>query len=136
MSLLDDLARGAATQLGAKVGGNLAQAALGLLNDPKIGGASGLIKLFENKGLGDVVKSWVGTGSNLPISVDQIQKVLGSAKLSELAASSGSSPDAVSSGLAQLLPQMIDKLSPDGKMPAQNALPDALAQLASSFLKR
>lgn len=136
MSLFDDLARGVASQLGAKAGGDLAQTALGLLNDPKIGGASGLIKMFESKGLGDVVKSWVGTGNNLPISVDQIQKVLGSAKLKELATSAGVSPDAVSGGLAQLLPQMIDKLSPSGKIPEQDALPDALAQLASNFLKR
>ena len=65
-----------------------------LNNQP--GGLSGLLQQFHDKGLGSLVTSWVGTGQNLPISADQIQHVLGSEQVKELAAKAGISPDAAS----------------------------------------
>jgi uncharacterized protein YidB (DUF937 family) len=62
------------------------------------------------------VTSWVGTGQNLPISADQIQHVLGSEQVKELAAKAGISSDAASSHLAQLLPMLIDKITPNGQL--------------------
>jgi uncharacterized protein YidB (DUF937 family) len=86
------------------------------------GGLSGLIQQFHDKGMGGLVSSWVGTGQNLPISADQIQHVLGSEQLKELAAKAGISPETASSALTQLLPMMVDKLTPNGQVPATSWL--------------
>src|SRR4029077_152648 len=80
------------------------------------GGLSGLLQQFHDKGLGGLVTSWVGTGQNLPISADQIQHVLGSEQVKELAAKAGISPDAAGSHLAEFLPMLIDKLTPNGQV--------------------
>src|ERR1700675_401574 len=86
------------------------------------GGLSGLIQQFHDKGLGGLVSSWVSTGQNLPISADQIQHVLGSEQVKELAAKAGISPDAAGSHLAQLLPMLVDKLTPNGQLPQTSSL--------------
>jgi uncharacterized protein YidB (DUF937 family) len=72
--------------------------------------------------MGGLVSSWVSTGQNLPISADQIQNVLGSEQVKELAAKAGISPDVVSSHLAQLLPMLVDKLTPNGQVPQTSSL--------------
>ena len=66
--------------------------------------------------------SWVGTGQNLPISAEQIQHVLGSEQVKELAAKAGISPEAASSHLAQLLPMLVDKLTPNGQVPQTSSM--------------
>jgi uncharacterized protein YidB (DUF937 family) len=86
------------------------------------GGLSGLLQQFHDKGLGGLVTSWVSTGQNLPISADQIQHVLGCEQVKELAARVGISPDAVNSHLAQLLPVLVDKLTPNGQVPQSGSL--------------
>ena len=86
------------------------------------GGISGLVQQFHDKGLGGLVTSWVGTGQNLPISADQLQHVLGSEQVKELAAKAGISPDAVTSHLSQLLPGLIDKLTPNGQVPQSSSI--------------
>ena len=68
-------------------------------------------------GLGETVKSWVGTGSNLPISPDQVQRVLGPDLLQQLAAKSGLSVQDLAQRLSQVLPQAVDHLTPDGAIP-------------------
>ena len=60
-----------------------------VLNHPQVGGLSGLVKAFEDKGLGQVIASWVGTGANLPISANQIAAVLGEGPLRDLARQAG-----------------------------------------------
>jgi uncharacterized protein YidB (DUF937 family) len=67
--------------------------------------------------LGNIVNSWVGTGQNLPITAQQIQQVLGSNTIKDLAAKAGISTDEVSSHLTQLLPTIVDKLTPNGQIP-------------------
>ncbi len=119
MGLLDQLGQAAAGMKGVE--GNqspLMQAVIGLLgqNSP-VGGLGGLIQAFQKNGLADIVNSWVSTGKNLPISPEQIQQGLGSDLLKKLAAPSGVSSETVSSQLTNLLPGLIDKLTPDGKMP-------------------
>ena len=91
------------------------------------GGLSGLVQTFHEKGLGGVVSSWVSTGQNLPISAEQIKGVLGSQQVQQFATKVGVSPDVASSKLAELLPVVVDRLTPDGKIPEgggllQNAL--------------
>jgi len=86
------------------------------------GGLSGLVQNFHEKGLGEIANSWVGTGQNLPISSEQIQHVLGSQQVQDLAARAGVSPEAVSSQLSSLLPSLVDKLTPNGEVPAHDSL--------------
>jgi len=88
-----------------------------MLNSPQVGGLSGLIAAFEQKGLGGVAASWVGTGQNLPISPEQLQAVLGSEQVQAIAQKLGLSSQEVSGHLAELLPQVIDKLTPSGSIP-------------------
>lgn len=105
MGLLDGL-------LGGVVGGEMASVVNGLIE--KHGGVQGIVKQFEQQGLGETVKSWVGTGANLPISADQVHQVLGSGALQELAAKVGLNPQDLAQKLSQILPQAIDKLTPGG----------------------
>jgi len=83
----------------------------------KHGGLQGVVNQFETNGLGATVKSWVGTGPNQPISPADVQKVLGSDLLQQLSAKSGLSVEDLSQKLAQVLPQTVDKLTPDGVIP-------------------
>ena len=135
MGLLDGL-------MGSLMGGQqqdgtnpLLQIAMQMLADKGNagGGLGGLMNTLQNAGLGDQLKSWIGTGENMPISGDQLSQALGSDKLREIASQLGMSHGEVSGGLADILPQMIDKLSPNGQLPDNhNMLQDAL----SAFLKR
>jgi uncharacterized protein YidB (DUF937 family) len=109
---------------GAAVSGDnhLLESVIGLLTDPQTGGVSGLVDKIAAGGLGDQVASWVGTGNNLPITAEQIQKVLGSSFVQDLAQKMGINTTDVASSLAGLLPQVVDKLTPDGQVPADNKL--------------
>jgi uncharacterized protein YidB (DUF937 family) len=111
---------------------NAAGALLALVNGSG-GGLGGLVQAFQKNGLGDLVASWIGTGQNLPISPEQIGKVLGSQQLSQFASQAGVPAEAAGATLASMLPALIDKLTPDGQLPARNELPglDVLAKLLS-----
>jgi uncharacterized protein YidB (DUF937 family) len=67
--------------------------------------------------LGSTVKSWIGTGPNQPISPDEVHKALGPDLLQQLAAKSGLSVQDLAQKLAQVLPQAVDKMTPDGVIP-------------------
>jgi uncharacterized protein YidB (DUF937 family) len=121
MSFLEDMA---GKELGSMLSGSsnpLAAAVMQMItNQP--GGLSGLVQQFHDKGLGGLVSSWVSTGQNLPISADQIQHVLGSEQVKELAAKAGIPTDMAASSLAQLLPMLVDKLTPNGQIPETSSL--------------
>jgi uncharacterized protein YidB (DUF937 family) len=86
------------------------------------GGISGLVQSFHQQGLGELVNSWISTGQNLPISADQLQQVLGSERVQQLASRVGISPDQAGSQLAQILPTIVDKLTPNGNIEQGNLL--------------
>ena len=123
---------------GQQAGGTnpLLQIAMQMLaNKGDTGGAGlgGLMNSLQNAGMGEQLKSWIGTGENMPISGDQLTSALGSDKIADIAGKLGMPDSAVSGGLASMLPQIIDKLSPNGQLPDNhNMLQDAL----SAFLKR
>ena len=100
-------------------GGNqqndLMSTVMGLLGGQ--GGLNNLISQFASKGLGDIINSWVGTGNNVPVSGDQLHNVLGKDTISQLASMVGMDSNAFTSQLSNLLPQVVDKLTPDGKVP-------------------
>jgi uncharacterized protein YidB (DUF937 family) len=93
------------------------------------GGLMALIQQFQQAGMGQHVDSWVGTGNNMPISPDQLMQVFGRGRMEQMAASAGMPMDQVSSGLSDLLPQLIDHVTPEGQVPDQG-LDGALADLS------
>jgi len=100
------------------------------------GGLNGLISQFTSKGLGDVVGSWVGTGKNLPVSKDQIQSVLGADQIKNIASKLGIGTNEVTSQLSNLLPQVVDKLTPDGKVPEGDIMSKGMEMLGGLFGKK
>jgi uncharacterized protein YidB (DUF937 family) len=114
MGLLDSIVGMAGQALSSKTADNpLLGSVLGMLQNQE-GGLSGLVAQFQEKGLGDIASSWVGKGENMPISADQLQSVLGGDKLGEMASQLGISPDALSGQLSEMLPGVVDKLTPNG----------------------
>src|SRR5574343_513182 len=124
MGLLDSVV--GALGGGQSAGGNgLLEVAMQLLNNPQTGGLAGLVNAFQQGGLGEVVNSWVSTGQNLPVSPEQVQSALGNSSLQDIAAQLGVSPEQASGSLAELLPQVVDQLTPNGQLPQGG---DLLAQ--------
>lgn len=108
MGLLDGL-------IGGIVGGGLATAVNQILE--KHGGVQGVVTEFERNGFGPTVQSWVGTGPNQAITPDGVNRVLGGDLLQQLAAKTGMPVSELTQKLAQVLPQAVDKLTPDGVIP-------------------
>jgi uncharacterized protein YidB (DUF937 family) len=82
-------------------------------------GLGGLIKQFQQKGLGDAVDSWVGTGKNKNVAPDQISVALGGDIVNELSRRTGLTRDQVVAELARMLPNVVDNLTPDGRLPTR-----------------
>jgi uncharacterized protein YidB (DUF937 family) len=113
--------------------GGMLESIMAILKSSESGGAEGLLNTFKEKGLGEVMSSWIGTGENIPISSEQIQQVLGSDQVQQIAEKLGVSPDDASSGLAEMLPQIVDKLTPDGTLPTQDLLHQGLGMIADKL---
>jgi uncharacterized protein YidB (DUF937 family) len=118
-SLANKLTGGSGQLAGAPAG--LAGAALELL-DNSPGGLAGLVGQFESQGLGKIMSSWISTGANLPISAEQLQGALGGGAIQQLAAKVGLSPQEVTSRLTNVLPTLVDKLTPNGQLPTGNLM--------------
>ena len=116
--------------------GGLVEGVLGLLTNRETGGLDGLMQSFNQQGLGDIISSWVGTGNNAPITSEQVQEVLGSDVIRQLAEKSGVSIDAAKAQLAELLPSLIDKVTPDGKIPEGGLLDKGQELLRGIFSQR
>jgi uncharacterized protein YidB (DUF937 family) len=131
MGLLDDIVQGAlGGQQGSGQGaGGLLEMVMGIINSPQVGGLAGLINMFTNKGLGDVASSWVSTGENMPISAEQLRDVLGSDQIEQIASQLNMPGQDALSGLTSMLPQVVDKLTPDGQIPDEGVLDQGISQL-------
>ena len=125
MGILDQVTGAIAGAKGAGANAVLLQQLIAMLSKP--GALDGLMASFTKNGLSDVLQSWVGTGKNLPISAAQIQTVLGNGVLSDLAGKAGLQAPQAASAIADLLPKVVDKLSPAGKLPATKDLGGLLA---------
>lgn len=126
MGLLDSMVGGALGALQGQGGQggapDLLPLVMGLLgNGSPVGGLGGLVQQLQQGGLGEVVQSWIGTGANLPVSAEQLQGALGGDLLGRLAAQVGMNPADLAGPLAQLLPQVVDKLTPNGVLPDAGA---------------
>ena len=112
----------------------MVQMVMGLLNNPELGGISGLVSAFQKNGLGDIVASWISNNTNLPISAEQIQSVLGQGPLQDLATKTGLSSSEVASSLSEHLPGLVDQLTPNGQMPNGDLMAQGLGML-QGFMK-
>ena len=108
MGLLDGV-------LGGVVGAGMVSVVSDIID--KHGGLNGVVNQFQQQGFGDTIKSWIGTGQNVPISADQLHKALGPDTMNQLAARLGMSPQELATKLSTVLPQAIDKLTPNGVVP-------------------
>ena len=98
--------------------GGLANVLGGLLADNgEMGGLGGLAEKFKQGGMGDQVNSWIGNGENMPISAEQISRILGSDTVRNIASQLGIDPDQAAQQLSAMLPGLIDKLTPNGQAP-------------------
>ena len=98
-----------------------------------MGGLNGIINAFQQGGLGHLADSWVGTGENLPVSADQLSSVLGSDKIGEIASQLGMSQGDAAGGLAKILPELINHITPNGQVPGSQSIVESAL---SMFMKR
>jgi uncharacterized protein YidB (DUF937 family) len=101
--------------------------AKGLLD--QAGGVDGLVQKFQGAGAGGKAESWVGTGDNQPVSPEEVTRALGDQEVEAVAQEAGVSKDEAAGGLAQLLPQLVDRLTPEGKVPDAGGLQGQLGKL-------
>lgn len=124
MGLMDDIKGAAGGALGNLGGQNsgIVNALLQMFTHNEQGGLQGMIQSFQQKGLGNVIQSWIGKGENQPVSKEQIREGMGEERIQNLSTKTGQSPDTVASKLQEVLPNVMDKLTPDGSVPQGNAL--------------
>jgi uncharacterized protein YidB (DUF937 family) len=105
---------------GQQGGGNPMMDIVGglLSNDGGHGGLGGLVEKFTQAGAGDMIQSWIGKGENLPISPEMLQSILGSDAVAGMASKLGVDPSQAAGQLSQMLPGLIDQLTPNGEAPA------------------
>ena len=126
MGLVDQLIGALSGKRGGDLSGLFGQVE-GLLGS--VGGLDGIMSKLQAAGLDDKVQSWIGKGENASLSADEVKKALGPDELTRIAQKSGVSENEAASGLAGALPDIVDKLTPDGKLPDAGGLDDVLGRL-------
>jgi len=99
---------------------------LSLIFDEKRGGFAGFIDRFRSNNMGELLTSWLGNGENRSLTLSQLESVLGNNVMQQMASRLDLSTGTVSTALGQLIPIVIDKLSPDGKLPVGNGVPESV----------
>lgn len=128
MSMLDSLLKTAADAISGNArGGTALDVIQGLIRDH--GGLDALLGQLRDRGLGAEVDSWIGTGQNLPISAQSIIAALGQGKIAEIARGLGVDPQQAAAHIADALPKAVDHLTPDGRLPAEDAIASMLQLL-------
>ncbi len=126
--------------MGSMLGGGLGAILPALL--AMLGGKSGdsnqsgmhrLVATMHANGMGDVAGSWVGTGANQPITAAQVERVLSPEQLAQLAAASGVPPEQVSQGVAAVLPDVVNTLTPSGTLPEHEQVQATTDQLQAAL---
>lgn len=140
MGLFDDAIGSVVNNLGGAAGiqadGNpMLQMVMGLIRQN--GGLGGLVDMLARNGLGQQAASWVGAGANEPVSADQLGQALGSGPLAALAGQFGIDPQTLSSSLARYLPEVVNQLTPEGRLPdnanSNDLLENGLTALAGKL---
>lgn len=136
--LLSGLGGGGQTSGGGNMLATLLPLVLALLQNRGAGasggsGLEGLLGQLRASGLERQADSWVGAGTNLPVSAEELMNALGRGRVSELAAQTGMPEQQVGEGLASLLPELVNQLTPQGRLPADNDVDDAMGSLRRSL---
>ena len=116
MGLFDSFSGGLKSVLGQAEAAALPALISAVLAKTDLGNMQGLLNKLQQSGLGPQVASWLGDGNNIPITADQLRAALGSGQIEQLAASFGLPVDKVLASLAEHLPSIVDKLSPNGTL--------------------
>ena len=118
-------------QLETKFRGNeskLIGPVMGLLQEhSSLGGVGGVLNRFKSTGASQQADSWVSTGSNKPISGDHVQQAIGKGEVQRIANEAGVSEQEACEGIANVLPEAIDKVTPDGQVPSGDQLQQRIA---------
>jgi uncharacterized protein YidB (DUF937 family) len=122
---IDDVLSGLLSQGGAK-GNALLDQAKGLISSD---GLDQILERLNAGGLADKVKSWVGMGDNEEVSPDELEQAVGKERMEEFAEKAGVSEEEAKDGLAAMLPNLVNKLTPDGKIPGADQIGDLLGKL-------
>ncbi len=109
---------------GGKAGGLVSSVLSMIVSD---GGLGGFLDRFRSAGLGDTVNSWITTGDNTPLSNEQLESALGEENINHLAGQAGVEPSTASSALSSVIPQVVDRLTPDGEVPDNAGLLSTLS---------
>jgi uncharacterized protein YidB (DUF937 family) len=134
MGLLDTLigaASGAAGNNANPVHAAIAQHVLGFLSNPQSGGLNGLLGTLKAGALESAVQSWISKGPNQAVGGTQLQAALGNQHIQELAAKLGIPADQAASHLAQVLPEIVNHLTPNGSVPAPSLVGEGINLLKS-----
>ena len=133
MGLLDQLAGQMLGGNSGSGGGSLVPLVMALINNTE-GGLPGLLAKLQGAGLSGQVSSWLGGGANEAVDRHQITQAIGPELIGQLASQFGLSGDQAAGGLADALPGLIDRLSPDGELSNDNALMEqGLSMLGGLF---
>ncbi len=116
MGLFDSLASNMLGKLGGEKGA-IAQVAIDLFNQN--GGLAGVLQKLRTAGFDDEVASWISKGSNLPITAEQIVQALGNYTMQQAASKLNMNAQDISAKIAEYLPQVIDRMTPDGQLPRE-----------------
>ena len=117
MSILDSILGAVEphSELSGEQHSSLVQTALQMFGNHA--GLSGLINNAQSQGLAQIVQSWVSTGTNQPIDAQRLQALLGQERVNQLANRVGVSPEVANAALTRILPILVDRLTPHGKLP-------------------
>jgi uncharacterized protein YidB (DUF937 family) len=117
--------------LGQVLGGGAAQSGTGGMGDMGgMGGLGGLLEQLQRAGYGDQARSWVGTGQNAPISPEALEQVFGHDGMAAIARQAGVSEADAARGLSELLPEVVDRVTPGGDVPDLDALTASVSDLS------
>jgi uncharacterized protein YidB (DUF937 family)/outer membrane protein OmpA-like peptidoglycan-associated protein len=134
MSLFDSVISMAAEKFGlGDKSGTLLSALLSMMTNQDSGGFSGFLNLFSKAGLGDLASSWVSSGANSSLSNEQLESALGSNTIGSIAEKVGLSTSTATSAMAWMVPQVIDKLTPDGVVPEEKDLLSKIGDFLSGW---
>jgi uncharacterized protein YidB (DUF937 family) len=96
-------------------------------------GLQGLMSQLNSNGMGEQVKSWIGQGQNQPVSGEQIRQAVDPTVLNQVAEQAHISPEEASNQVAQVLPEMVNKATPQGQMPSSDPFSHGLGGLQQMF---
>lgn len=134
MSLFDSIISGASEKFGlGNKAGTVLSALLSLMTDQNRGGFAGFLDLFSKAGLGDVASSWISAGVNQELSDEQVESALGANTIGEIAKQADISKADATSALGYMIPNVVDKLTPDGIVPDEKDLLTKIGEFLSGI---